>query len=926
MIATIPVQTTARPDDSGDATDPGSITAPWAGSAAAVVSGLHTDPDRGLTESDASERLARHGPNRLAVRRRRPIGRIVIDQFRGPVVIILAAAAVASLVLGLRLEATAIGLVLAINAVIGFTAEWRAVRSMEALRSLGRAQVRVRRDGVDRMIDDESLVIGDLVIVEGGDIVAADARIIESNTLAVDESMLTGESESVSRSIDPVPADTPASDRRCMLHRGTRIIRGSGRAVVVAIGMQTEVGRVAHLTATAEDTTTPLERRLERLGARLLWLVLGITVLTIVLGVARGRPVLEMLEIGVALAVAAIPEGLPIVATVALARGLWRLARHHALVKRLAAVEVLGATSVIIADKTGTLTENRMRVVRFELADGPIDLGAADGTGTPPPVVPSELDRVRIEMHETMALCNNAALPSAGDAGDDRPGDPLEIAMLVAADEAGIDRSRLLAANPERREEPFDPATRRMITVHGGESRFRIAAKGAAESIVPSCTSIRTGSGDRRLTDDDHRSWLDRADRLAADGLRVLAVATGSITDVEDPVDRDLVLLGLVALRDPPRRDVAAALEHCRHAGLRVVMATGDHPGTARRIALDLGILAPDASDDAVVLGGDFRPDDHRHDARCRHASVFARVDPAQKIEIIRLHQRAGSIVAMTGDGVNDAPALRQADIGVAMGRRGTAVAREAADMVLQDDAFASIVRAIRHGRVIDQNIRRFVHYLLSCNLSEVAVVLGATAMGLPMPILPLQILYLNLVTDVFPALALGVGEGAAGIMHHGPRPADAPIVSRRHWIAIAWQGVAIAAATILALTLASGPMGLPPAQAVTASFLTLGLAQVWHVLDMRGRGSHPLHNDVMRNPWVLGAIGLCLVLLAVAVHLPPLAGPLGLDAGGAVQTMGIWGVASACSLLPAIVVQCTLGSGPPRHRRPGTFPETTAA
>ena len=892
------------------ATGAGAATVtPWSSPPPDVLVAVSSDSETGLPASEAAARLERDGPNRLETRGPRPTVRILIDQFRGPVVAILAAAALVSMMLAHWLEAGAIGLVLAVNAAIGFIAEWRAIRSMEALRALGRTQVRVRRDGHDLLIDDESLVVGDVVVVDAGDVVAADARILEGNKLEADESMLTGESEPVAKSIDPVAAETAAADRTCMLHRGTRVVRGSGLAVVVATGMNTEVGRVAGLAESAEDTTTPLERRLQRLGSRLLWLVLAITTITVLIGIARGRGVVEMLEIGVALAVAAIPEGLPIVATVALARGLWRLARHQALVNRLAAVEVLGATSVIIADKTGTLTENRMRVVRLEFADGVVELGAADHDQTP------ALGSVQREMLETMALCNNAALSDDGHAGTDRAGDPLEIAMLLAAREAGIDRASLIERHPERREEPFDPATRRMVTVHAATPRFRIAAKGAAEAILPACVAVRTASEDRPLDDTDRRHWLDRADALAADGLRVLAIATGSVDSPEAPLDRDLVLLGLVALRDPPRHDVAAALDHCRHAGLRVVMATGDHPGTARRIAHDLGILEADAPPGSVVEGRGFASTPER---ALLDAGVFARVDPAQKIEIIRLHQRAGSIVAMTGDGVNDAPALRQADIGVAMGRRGTAVAREAADMVLQDDAFSSIVRAIRHGRVIDQNIRRFVRYLLSCNLSEVAVVLGATAMNLPMPILPLQILYLNLVTDVFPALALGVGEGAVGIMHRPPRPADAPIVSRRGWFVIGWQGAAIAAATIIALITAAGWLMLTPAQAVTTSFLTLGLAQVWHVLDMRGLGSHPFRNDVIRNPWVLGSIVLCLMLLAAAVHVPLLSGPLGLDADEPAVAVRIWSLAIACSLLPVAMIQFSLGGA-------GRIPDSAA-
>ena len=621
---------------------------------------------------------------------------------------------------------------------------------------------------------------------------------------------------------------------------------------------------------------------------------------------------------------------------------MWRMARRNALINRLAAVETLGATTLIFTDKTGTLTENRMTVRRFWLPAGRyrvegegLDLdgafrreGDGDGEGLGggeegSEVSPTEAPALRAAL-EVGVLCNNAALEAAsgeaenGERGDqnggsglDATGDPLEVALLVAGAKAGLRRSELLEQAPEEREEAFDRETQMMATFHRLDGRFQVAVKGAGEKVLEAATSLRTADGREELTAELRERWLERNRRMAADGLRVLALAEKETGSAGDDPYRELTFLGLVGLRDPPRREVRPALDACRRAGVRVVMVTGDQPATAAAIAGAVG-LVPEDEEACTVVGSDLRSLDSTSEEEreeLRRVPIFARVDPAQKLDLIALHQEAGEIVAMTGDGVNDAPALKKADIGIAMGRRGTQVAQEAADMVLRDDAFASIVAAVEQGRVIFGNIRRFVRYLLSCNVSEIMIVAGATAFDAPLPILPLQILFLNLVTDVFPALALAFGEGETAVLARPPRDPDEPLLARRHWLGIAGYGLLITLSVLGALALALGGLGFDDRQAVTVSFLTLALAQLWHVFTMRDRGSHPLRNDVVRNPWVWGALALCAGLLLAAVYLPGLAEVLGLVPPGARG----WALAIGLSLVPwavGMVLRSRRGQG----------------
>jgi Ca2+-transporting ATPase len=611
-----------------------------------------------------------------------------------------------------------------------------------------------------------------------------------------------------------------------------------------------------------------------------------------------------MIETAIALAVASIPEGLPIVATVALARGMRRMARRNALINRLSAVETLGATNVILTDKTGTLTENQMTVSRIVLASGRFDIG---GEGLEVQgrfrhdeefVEPQDVDALSQALRVGV-LSNNAAL-NYGEEGKvaEAVGDPMEVALLVAGAKAGLKREQLLDELPEAKEIAFDPEIKMMATLHEQDSDYYVAVKGSPEAVLEVCTHILTSNGEEALDEAARERWLERNDEMAQKGLRVLALAQKTESDVEAEPYEDLRFLGLVGLVDPPREEVRDSIVACQQAGIKVVMVTGDQAVTARNIAQAVGLTDQDDVD--IIQGqelGDISQDERE---RLLKVPIFARVSPKQKLDLIALYQNEGDIVAMTGDGVNDAPALKKADIGVAMGERGTQVAREAADMVLRDDAFSSIVAAVEQGRAIFNNIRKFVLYLLSCNLAEVLVVTLASLVNAPLPIRPLQILFLNLVTDVFPALALGVGEGDPDIMQRPPRDPEEPIMTRRHWIEVGGYGGFITVSVLGALWLALTQLDMTQMQAVTVSFLTLAFAQLWHVFDMRDRGSHILHNDVVQNPYVWGALLLCVGLLLLAVYVPFLADLLSVVNPG----LEGWGVVIGMSMLPLVVAQ----------------------
>ena len=853
---------------------------------------LDVSGSAGLSDEEVRRRAFVHGPNALLSRRRTSAYIVLVHQFKSPIVYLLAAAASLAFYFRELEEGIAIAAVLLLNALIGFLTELKAARSIEALRALGTRSSRVRREGHARIIPADELVPGDIGLMEAGDSIAADMRLIEASNLAADESTLTGEFVAVDKGTLAVAEEARLTERNSMVFKGTTITRGSGIGVVTATGHATEIGRISQLVADAEPGSSPLERKLARLSGQLVWATLILAAVLIAAGTVNQHDIVLIVQASIALAVAAIPEGLPIVSTLALARGMWRMAQQNALIERLSAVETLGATTVILTDKTGTLTENRMTVRRFWLSSGEVVMKEELTAGGEALALRADAQLARLT--EIGVLCNDASL---GDEARQPNGDPMEIALLRVGRRVGIERGELLKAKPLARKYAFDAARKMMATLHRQDGEVLFAVKGAPEAVLSIADRVANDDGGTVMDDVTRARWLERVDHLGHHGLRVLACATKATAHDDDDPYRNLTFLGLVALEDPARADVPQAIQACRQAGIRVVMVTGDHAITARSIgrAVGIGEMAENAVEGrelARLLGG--------HQDELLRTGIFARVSPSEKLELVRAYQRAGAVVAMTGDGVNDAPALRQADIGVAMGMRGTDVAREAAAMILLDDAFPTIVKAIREGRVIFGNIRRFVTYLLSCNLSEVLVVGLAIVFGLPLPILPLQILYLNLVTDVFPAFALAMGEGDRDVLNRAPRDPQEPLLGRSQWTLIVLHGLALTATTFGALALGRFWLELDGSAVVTVTFLTLGFAQLWHVFNMRHSRSGLVQNEVTRNPWLWGALALCTLLLAVPPYVPHLAHVFHLVP----PTNAMWAVILGMSVTPLLVVQ----------------------
>ena len=849
---------------------------------------LGVSRQQGLDRRQIQRRLRKYGPNRLRQAQKKSIIQILVNQLKSLIVALLAVAAILSFIFDEEwINGVAIFGVIVVNTVIGFFMELKAIRSMEALHQMERVTAKVRRGGKVVEIAARQLVPGDVAVLEAGDIVSADMRLVFAAKFQANESVLTGESLPVTKQIKPVDEKAVLGDRTNMLFKGTAITRGSAEAVVVATGMGTELGKITDLVQGAKEETTPLEKRLDILGRKLLWVTLLLITVIAVSGIARGREVFTMIETAIALAVAAIPEGLPIVATLALARGMLRMARHNAMVNQLAAVETLGGVSVICTDKTGTLTENRMTVTGMFLANEHVQVGPADTDGravftvNDKAIDPRQNERLMNSL-EIGILCNNASLEGSQSTASPGVGDPLEVALLVAAQKASIDYEKLNQQYPEEYEDAFDSDTRRMATFNRMDGKYRVAVKGAMETVLECASRVSTEEGSEEIDEKWKSYWLGKNAELTEQGYRVLALADGEAESVEANPYEGLTFLGLVCMEDPAREDVRSAIAACRRAGIRTVMITGDHPSTAASIASSVGLTERGGGN--VIVGRDIKAYEEMTDEDrqlYRDTTVFARVSPKQKLDLIAVHQGFGDIVAMTGDGVNDAPALKKADIGVAMGLRGTQVARQAADMVLKDDAFSTIVVAAEQGRVIFENIRKFIVYLLSCNISEIMVVFAASIVGAPLPILPLQILFLNLVTDVFPALALGAGRGNPGLMDKPPRPSSEPILSKRGWYSVFGYGTLITFSVLLAFGLAFRMLGMEDRQAVTVSFLTLAMAQLWHVFNMRAGETSLFRNEIVENAYVWAALGLCVILLLAAVYVPLLSGVLELTDPG---------------------------------------------
>ena len=870
---------------------------------AAAAAALAVDPAQGLATSDVSERRLAFGANAIQQVRPRPAWRILVDQFMSLVIALLAVAAAVAWATGDLLEAMAILVVLVINAIVGFATEWQAGRALDALRLQAQTITRVRRDGFDKTIEAGELVPGDVVVLNAGDRVPADARLIEAARLLVEESALTGESATVEKCVAPVAPETSLSERSSMLYLGTGIASGRAVALIVATGLQTELGRIGHLVAISQKEQSPLEQRLADLGRKLVYIVLAIAALIMVTGWLRGDGLWVMVEVGISLAVAAVPEALPAVTTLILALGVLRMARERAIVRRLSAVETLGSTTVICADKTGTLTENRMTVREYYLSDGrTIEVGKdrADVVGD------ELLERaVRIGV-----LCNEASFNATANAEMRTVGDPTETALLVVADALVLDIAHERSAHPKLAEQPFQTSTRRMTTLHRRIDGGHLAAlKGAPAVVLDASTTYATAAQGVRAMDDAARArFIAANEQMAARALRVLALAVKHFDKEpdggsEEALESGYTFLGFVGMIDPPRPGVAEAIRRAALAGIRTCMLTGDQLNTARAIARELGIgVRGDSRNEPSALHARdlIGADQERIAMLARTTDVFARVSPEDKLRIVAALQASGEVVAVTGDGVNDAPALKRANIGIAMGQRGTEVAKEAADVVLADDNFATIVRAVEGGRTIYANITKFVHLMFSKNLGEVLTIFPAIALGWPLPLLPLQILWINLVTDVFPGLALALEPTAPAVMQHRPHSQSSSFLSRRFLVLIGWQGAMLAIINLAAYSWALDRYGAG-AHARTIVLLVLVAGQLGHLFNCRSRITSAFAG-LTRNPYIWMATGSMIALQLLAVYFTPLARVLDVVA----PSPSDWAILALATITPVMIVELT--------------------
>lgn len=851
---------------------PASPPLPWhAIEPARIVDILQTNVQSGLASPDACQRLVANGPNELPEAQRKPIWKVFLAQFASPLIYILFVAAVISFAMGHANDALVILLVVMVNAVIGAVQEGRAELSMTALRRLSSLKVRVIRDGRENVIEARDLVPGDILLLAAGDAVGADARLLEAAALEATEAALTGESLPVLKHVGCLPEDSPLAERKNMLHSGTHLTAGRGRAVVVATGLQTEVGKIARLTAEAEDPDTPLELRLRQFGQWLVGASIVLFGLILAFGLLRGIPFVQIFMVAISQMVSMVPEGLPVAMTIALAVGMQRMARRGAIVRRLAAVETLGSTSIICSDKTGTLTKNEMTVTTVILPDGR-RINAA-GAGYSPEgklvldgsdITAADEDDLRTLL-EAVTLCNDAQLvpPDAEDSRWRPLGDPTEAALLTLALKGCVEPETLKRAWPRRAEIPFDSAVKMMATQHGHGPTGWVIVKGAPEMLVDLCDPAT-------LKVDDMKS---AALELASQALRVLAVAglRDSVLDEQtgfEPLHGRPRFLGLLGQMDPPRDEVKAAVDECRAACIRPVMVTGDHKATGLAIAQSLGIAQPG---DLAVDGAELEkmPEQDLRTSLDR-ISVFARVHPAQKLRIVEAFQSRRQVVAMTGDGVNDAPALARADVGVAMGVTGTEVAKGAAKIVITDDNFATIVKAVEEGRLVYQNLKKVVLFLFATSLDEVIVLLLALLCGYPLPLAAVQILWINIVTEGTVTVNL-IMEGLEGDeMRRRPVPLNEPLITRPMLNRLLLM-VTTSVAAIFGFFVWRQSTGVPFELVQTETFTLVAISQWFNVLNCRSALKSSLSLDVFRNVWLIGGLALGNLLHFMVIYTEPM-------------------------------------------------------
>ncbi|MEO5562426.1 MAG: cation-translocating P-type ATPase [Chitinophagaceae bacterium] len=820
---------------------------------------LDSDTEKGLTIEKAKERLERFGANTIAEARGITPLQILVNQFKSPIIFLLLFASGMSFGFKEWLDGIAIVIVIIINSAIGFYMEFKAQKSVAALKKLSSIPAKVLRGGKLYEINAEEIVPGDIVFSEAGDMIPADGRIYLSTQLLIDESALTGESVPVEKNAAVLPESTVLGDRTNMAFKATNVSKGNAYMLVVATGMRTELGKIADLVHSSKQAATPLEKKLEEFSKKLIKITIGLVLAIFIIGLINGEQIIEMLQTAIALAVAAIPEGLPIVATMTLAQGMLKMSRYNVIVKKLSAVETLGGTNVICTDKTGTLTQNKMEVVFVETA-----------SGTWKNEVSLTVNKEQLDLLSQCAvLCNTAEIQKSKKESKEI-GDPLEIALLKFSSDKGEDINKIRKEFLKKDEEPFSSETKIMATLHEHESAYYVFAKGAPEELLLKCTQIYEESA-TAMDIVKREQWLSTAENFSASGHRMIAMAYRKSDRIPSSLTHDLVFLGLVGMIDPPRPEVQAAISDCKTAGIKVVMITGDHPATAHYIGTQLGISK---EEEVPVIGKDMKEykelsEDEKQ--QWINTSVFARVNPKHKLDLVKVFQEKGYVVAMTGDGVNDAPAIKKSDIGIAMGLRGTQVAQEVSDMVLKDDSFSSIVIAIKQGRIIFENIKTFVTFLLSCNLSELLVIAVVAILNLHFQLMPLQILFINLITDLLPALALGVIKGGANIMKLPPRKSSEPIIDKSRWKLIFFYSIVIGLASTSAVLFNHYAYhnGEPwdTSMCNNILFFTLIFCQLFHVFNM---GSGPFfNNEVIKNKYIWYSVTGSVALLIGVIQIP---------------------------------------------------------
>ncbi|HET9277718.1 MAG TPA: cation-translocating P-type ATPase [Flavitalea sp.] len=853
---------------------------------------LSSDTEHGLGTQDAINRLKIFGRNAITEAKSATPIQILTAQFKSPIVFLLLFAVGLSFWFKEFLDGIAILLVILINATIGFYMELKAQKSMEALQRLSSIPAKVLRNGKLNEINSEEVVPGDIVFVEAGDMIPADGRIFHSMQLLIDESALTGESAPVEKKSAVLPESTILGDRFNMSFKGTYVSKGNAFQLVCSTGMKTELGNIAALVHSSKQGATPLEKKLEQFSKKLIKITIGLVALIFIAGLINGQPIIEMLETAIALAVAAIPEGLPIVATMSLAQGMLKMSRYNVIVKKLSAVETLGGTNVICTDKTGTLTQNKMEVV---LITTPTATWKKDSLfiGTK--------ERLGLII-KCMVLCNTADIQTA--ALEVREiGDPLEIALLKFASDSGENIYTLRKEYPKKEEEPFSSETKIMASLHVFSSQLYVFAKGATEELLVKCSHIQEASV-VAFDEEKRKEWIHKAEELSASGHRMIATAYRNVAHEPLSLTSDLVFLGLIGMIDPPRPEVLPAINDCKTAGIKVVMITGDHPSTAHYIGHQLGISNPQ---EVPIIGKNMKEYEElteEEKLRWINTPIFARVNPKHKLDLVKVFQEKNYIVGMTGDGVNDAPALKKSDIGIAMGQRGSQVAQEVADMILKDDSFSSIVVAIRQGRIIFENIKKFVTFLLSCNLSELLVIAIAAVMNLHFQLLPIQILFINLITDVLPALALGVTKGGAAIMNIPPRKSSEPIINNHRWKLIFFYSFIIALTSISAVLFNHmayhNNEPWDTAMCNNILFFTLIISQLLHVFNM---GSGPFfRNEVVTNKYVWYSIGTSFIILLGILQIHLVRQALNIIP----MTMQEWLIVLTASFASVLIIQVT--------------------